>query len=178
MSQRRTNSNPAPWSPGQQQLLDSAEQTADALIKQSVHGSISGVNAGILTEYNDNDPSAGVDNKQFKGIFIRNLGYLYKHRPRVRYRAFILKNANSLTGESKCMNSSNQFGGNWSAPFDSADFVRQTAAVDLLYAANSVPPEVNYDSLRALLLASNVPLPASVKELLNGAGSLRSVMLS
>jgi hypothetical protein len=33
------------------------------------------------------------------------------------------------------MNSSNQFGGSWSAAVDVADFVRQTAAVDLLNAA-------------------------------------------
>ena len=93
-------------STGQKQLLDTAVHIADALIAQPVvsaaHGpSISGVNNGILTEYNDNVANAGVDTKQFKGIFIRNLGYLYKHRPLARYRAFILKNAASALAHMK-----------------------------------------------------------------------------
>ena len=105
---------------GQTQLLDSAEKIADSVITAtavfvpsgggSVFGSISGVNSeGILTECNDNDPNAGIGSKQFKGVFVRNLGYLYKKRPRAPYRAFILKNAGWVLD--KCMNSSNQFGG-------------------------------------------------------------------
>jgi hypothetical protein len=49
------------------------------------------------------------------------------------------------------MNGSNQFGGNWAGPFDQADFVRQTSAMDLLNAANVVPPQVNYTSLKQFL---------------------------
>ena len=169
----------------QPQLLDTAQDIADALISNPVKPKqanssapgLSGVNAqGILAEYSDSDLTAGVDTKQFKGIFVRNLGYLYKYRPLARYRAFILKNANSALSNAK--NGSNQFGGNWSGPFDSADFVRQTSAVDLLNAAASIPPEINYNSLRAFVLASGIPFPASVSNILNGAGSLRSVLLN
>jgi predicted alpha-1,6-mannanase (GH76 family) len=171
-------------STGQQPLLDKAQQIADALITQQMKGNISGVVNGILTEYNDSDTTAAVDNKQFKGIFIRNLGYLYKLRPLARYRAFILNNANSALAH---MNSSNQFGGNWAASVDQADFVRQTSGLDLLNAANTVPPQINYDSLRQFMTASNASLytrgaTLSVKLFLNGVGpgvsSLRSVMLN
>jgi predicted alpha-1,6-mannanase (GH76 family) len=99
--------------------------------------STSGVNPqGILTEFNDSDPTSSVDNKQFKGVFMRNLGYLYKLRPNARYREFIVNNANSAL---HCMNGANQFGGDWSQKQpDATDFVRQTAAIDLLNAANAV----------------------------------------
>jgi predicted alpha-1,6-mannanase (GH76 family) len=141
----------------------------------SAAGSVSGINrSGILTEHNDSDPYTGVDNKQFKGIFMRNLGYLYKLRPLARYRAFILNNANSVLNND--MNGSSQFGGNWSGPFDSADFVRQTAAIDLLNAANVIPPQMNYTSLKQFLTDSGVSLSAGVRTVLNGAGSLASVM--
>jgi len=140
-------------------------------------GSVPGVNNGILTEFNDYDPTASVDCKQWKGIFVRNLGYLYKLRPRARYRAFILKNANWISNPSnRVMNGSNQFGGNWSGPFDGADFVRQTAAVDLLNAANVVPPNADYTSLKRFVTDSGMPLPADLSAILNGAGSLRSIM--
>jgi predicted alpha-1,6-mannanase (GH76 family) len=172
---------------GQTQLLDSAEKIADSVITATVvfkpqgggpvFAGRSGVNAqGILTECNDNDPNAGIGSKQFKGVFVRNLGYLYKKRPRARYRTFILNNAGSILDKS--MNSSNQFGGVWSGPFDTADFVRQASAVDLLNAAASIPPEINYNSLRAFVLATGIPFPASVSKILNGAGSLRSVLLN
>jgi predicted alpha-1,6-mannanase (GH76 family) len=108
----------------------------------AVGPSMSGVNAqGILTEFSDSDPQASIDAKQFKGVFVRNLAYLYKFRPNARYREFILKNAASALG---CMNGANQFGGDWSKKrCDGADFVRQTAAIDLLNAANAVAPSSN-----------------------------------
>ena len=154
------------------QLLDTAERIADALISHPVGqlvspatpggpypystSNVSGVNAanGVLTEWNDSDYSnADPDNKQFKGIFVRNLGYLYKLRPMARYRAFIQKNANSILDPAVGVeNGSNQFGGNWSAPFDLADFVRQTAAVDLLERGERHPPQVNYTSPQAIFV--------------------------
>lgn len=100
------------------------------------HPSQSGVNHGILTEYNDNNASydeVGIDARQFKGIFIRNLAQLWaRGGHQERYRTFILRNAASAL---HFMNSSYQFGANWSAPVDTADFVRQSSAIDLLNAA-------------------------------------------
>ncbi len=131
---------------------------------------------GVLTEFNDDDPNAGIDNKNFKGIFMRNLGYLYKLRPRARYRAFILNNANYMVTHAHNPGNPGQYGGNWSGPFDGADFVRQTAAVDLLNAANVVPPQQDYTSLKQFLNDSAISLSTPLRPILNGAGSLRSVM--
>jgi predicted alpha-1,6-mannanase (GH76 family) len=174
---------------GARELLDTAQGIADALINHpvgkqvgntakvgKVEGaySVSGRSAdGILTEYNDTDPNASVHNKQFKGIFMRNLGYLYKCRPLARYRAFILNNANFVLSHAT---DGVLFGGNWSGPFDQADFVRQSAGIDLLNAANVVPPQADYTSVRQFLLDSGVSFPTHLGVVLNGAGSLRSVM--
>jgi hypothetical protein len=142
--------------------------------------SVSGVDLkehGILTEFDD-DQIDDIDNKNFKGIFIRNLGYLYQLRPRARYRAFILNNADwVLDTSNKVINELGQIGGNWSGHFDRADFVRQTAGVDLLNAANAVPPQKNYNSLKQFMNDSKISIPTPLRPILNGAGSLRSVML-
>lgn len=161
------------------QLLDKAVNIADALLRQPVfkgddkREGISGVKDGILTEYTDVSTSP-VDNSLFKGIFMRNLGYLYKFRPLARYRSFIVNNAQSALNHAR--NGSDQFGGNWSGPFDKADFVRQTAAVDLLNAANVIPPQTDYTSLKQFLVDSRISLPARLRSVLNGAGSLKSVL--
>lgn len=65
---------------------------------------------------------------------------MYKLRPNAQYRDFIVKNATSALGS---MNGANQFGGDWSRQCDGADFVRQTAAIDLLNAVNVVQPAGN-----------------------------------
>lgn len=147
---------------GDNSLLNTAEQLADGFIANPVSASShqSGVNtAGILTEFNDsnnNYDTVGIDPRQFKGIFIRNLARLWASgRGKSRYRSFILKNAASALAHK---NSSFQFGASWSAPLDTADFVRQTSAVDLLNAAVLVQyrdPDTPY--LTPLLLADLPP---------------------
>jgi predicted alpha-1,6-mannanase (GH76 family) len=98
---------------------------------------------GILTELSDVGGNPGIDECQFKGIFMRNLGYLYARTRRPRYRAFILANANSAI---KTMNSANQFGAQWdvSPPDDKTDFVRQTSGIDLLNAAMRTQTDLSY----------------------------------
>jgi len=105
----------------------------------------SGINdEGILTEYNDTISDydiAGIDPRQFKGIFVRNLARLCVETHNLgdgaalRYSVFLRKNAASAL---RHKNSSNQFGASWSADVDTADFIRQTSAVDLLNAALTV----------------------------------------
>jgi len=73
-----------------------------------------------------------VDGTLFKGIFVRNLARLYLKAPRAAYREFLLANARSALAQ---VNEHHQFGGNWAAPVDVADFVRQTAGLDLVNAA-------------------------------------------
>ena len=101
----------------------------------------SGVIHGILHEHDDctADGSArppgrtpGADSTLFKGIFVRNLARLYRATGKPSYRQFILANALSALDH---MNEHSQFGCNWAAPVDVADFARQAAGVDLINAA-------------------------------------------
>ena len=75
----------------------------------------------------------GADSPQFKGVFMRNLSYLNQTVDRQPYREFIVKNANSIWLQNR--NRANQFGLSWAGPFDSADAVRQSSAMDAINAA-------------------------------------------
>ncbi len=87
---------------------------------------------GILTE----PGSGGPDLPQFKGIFMRNLAYLYSFDGQPNHLTFIQKNAQSLLQYDRTL--SNQFGYAWAGPFDTADAARQTSALDALNAAMRV----------------------------------------
>ena len=140
---------------GDQSYRARAEEIADAFIKnpwyqapRKAKGQApeppptqSGVIRGILHEHNDcqADGSArapgntpGVDSALFKGIFVRNLARLYQATGKPSYRQFILANAQSALDH---LDEHYQFGCNWAAPVDVADFVRQAAGVDLINAA-------------------------------------------
>jgi predicted alpha-1,6-mannanase (GH76 family) len=93
---------------------------------------------GVLRELCE--PDCGKDGPQFKGIFIRNLGYLYRTVNKPTYKAFILKNVDSMWAQNR--NSANQFGLCWNGSFDSADAARQSAAMDALNASALVSREV------------------------------------
>ena len=91
------------------------------------------VNAGgILTERGDQNKT-GPDLPNFKGVFIRNLGYLCKNFTFPSGVSFIQKNAQSMLQNSRSF--INQFGYSWSGPFGSPDAARQTSALDALNAA-------------------------------------------
>lgn len=134
---------------GDQAYLGWAEKIADAFIKnpwrphaatgQAAHPSESGVIDGILHEHNDCGPGGcapprppGVNSTMFKGIFVRHLARLYQKTRKPAYQQFIAANARSALAH---MNEQHLFGGNWAAPVDAADFVRQTAGLDLINAA-------------------------------------------
>lgn len=86
---------------------------------------------GILSE--PCEPNCGEDGPQFKGIFMRNLAYLQETAPDPQYKAFIIKNADTVWAKSR--NDRDQFGLSWAREFDSADAARQSAAIDVLNAA-------------------------------------------
>jgi predicted alpha-1,6-mannanase (GH76 family) len=139
---------------GDQAYRARAEELADAFIKNPWYQAPrpgkgqapvspptqSGVIHGILHEHDDCKPDGstrlpsmpGVDSTLFKGIFICNLARLYQATGKPGYRQFILDNAQSALGH---VNEHYQFGCNWAAPVDVADFVRQAAGVDLINAA-------------------------------------------
>ncbi len=86
--------------------------------------------------------SCGIDAFQFKGIFMRNLSYLYQATRNIEYQNFILHNANAILAQSR--NSANQFGLGWGRPFDRADAVRQSSALDALNAASDISLNGSY----------------------------------
>jgi hypothetical protein len=109
---------------GDQGVLVQAQAIADAAITKLAPN-------GVLRE--PCEPDCGADGPQFKGIFVRNLVYLYRTVNKPTYREFILRNADSIW--SACRKAANQFGLCWAETFDQADAARQSAAVDALNAA-------------------------------------------
>jgi predicted alpha-1,6-mannanase (GH76 family) len=112
---------------GDQTLLDQAEAIADATIKTLVNED------GILREPCELSGKCGADGSQFKGIFMRNLGFLYEATHKAAYADFIRKNADAIW--TKARNADNQFGLKWYAKHDSADASRQSSALEALLAA-------------------------------------------
>lgn len=111
---------------GDSSYLSRAEAIANAALSELVDSN------GILRE--PCEPSdCGGDGPQFKGIFIRNLAYLYGTDGNVAYRQFILNNAESIV--LRDCTSAYQFGLKWAGPVDSVDAARQSAALDAINAA-------------------------------------------
>ena len=111
---------------GDKQALQMAEEIARAAMTKMTTPD------GILKE--KNEPNMGADGPQFKGIFIRHLATLYQVTGNEEYKAFILKNADSIWDNGRNPNSS-QFGGVWAGPFDQTDAARQSCALDCLVEA-------------------------------------------
>ena len=108
------------------EALQMAEKIANAAMSRMT------TPQGVLKERNE--PNTGADGSQFKGIFMRHLATLYQITQKEEYKAFILKNAESIWTNGRNPNSS-QFGGVWSGPFDRADASRQSCALDCLIEA-------------------------------------------
>lgn len=105
-------------------LLTQAEAIADTAIRKLAP-------KGILRE--PCEPNCGNDGDQFKGIFMRNLSYLYQTTHKQAYKDFITTNAQSIWLRSR--NKANQFGLSWAGPFDGASAARQSSAMDTINAA-------------------------------------------
>lgn len=106
--------------------LTTAEAIANATIRTLVDTN------GVLQEPCEAS-DCGADGPQFKGIFIRNLSSLYEVDTKEAYKAFIMRNADSIWQKNR--NDRNQFGLKWSGPVDSVDAARQSSALDALNAA-------------------------------------------
>jgi predicted alpha-1,6-mannanase (GH76 family) len=87
---------------------------------------------GILVE----SSVSGNDAPQFKGVFSRNLMALYNVAPSPAYKTFLNANANSIWTSDQ--GPSHEFGALWQGPFDSADAIRQSSALDALVAAMEI----------------------------------------
>ncbi|HUN37413.1 MAG TPA: glycoside hydrolase family 76 protein [Trebonia sp.] len=111
--------------------LPIARQIADAVLVSPVL-----VQEGVLTEFGSPDAGTSTDSPQFKGIFMRNLGYLAARvgpPGNADYVAFIRRNAASVLASNR--NCITQFGYRWQGPFDGPDSVRQTSGLEAINAA-------------------------------------------
>lgn len=105
---------------GNGSYLTKAESIANATLTNLVDAS------GRLRETCEPTSCDG-DQEQFKGLFMRNLAYLYNEDHQSSYYQFLASNANSIWDNDE--NSSNQLGLLWSGPFDSATPAKQSSAM-------------------------------------------------
>ncbi len=116
-------------------FLQQAQAIADAAITTLVNEN------GILTEPCEANNGCDGNGTQFKGIFMRHLGYLCRtlreenkdSSSYERYQQFIVKNADSIWANNR--NSQSQFGLKWAGPVDATDASRQSSALDAFNAA-------------------------------------------
>ncbi|KAI1310217.1 hypothetical protein EDD11_003863 [Mortierella claussenii] len=111
-------------------VLNTARTLAKAAIKALSNQD------GILVEIDKCETQAsacGSDAKQFKGVFIRNLGYLNQAIGDGDIRAFILKNADSVWIKDR--DSNNRMGVAWTGPVIAANGASHGSALDALVAA-------------------------------------------
>lgn len=83
------------------------------------------------------EPNCGGDGNQFKGIFMRNLGYLHAASPQAAYKTSILKNADAIWASDR-NTANNQLGVVWSGPYTvggGPTAATQSSALDALIAA-------------------------------------------
>lgn len=114
-------------STGNTNYLNQAITIADAAIRALVS------NDGILMEPCETDDCHGGDVPQFKGVFIRNLAYLYDATHKPAYSDFLVRNAHSVWSNDR--DDANHLGLKWTGPFDKADAARQSSAMFALSAA-------------------------------------------
>ncbi|TWU71473.1 hypothetical protein ED733_003061 [Metarhizium rileyi] len=115
------------------QYLERATEIAKVAIK-----ALSDKN-GILTETDKCETEVGrcrPTSQQFKGVFVRNLGYLYRATPLQEFRDFIFRNADSIWTRDR--NDKNQLGVAWAGDYTDATASTQSSALDVLIAAIAV----------------------------------------
>jgi len=110
----------------EEEYLASASQIALAAMTTLV------TETGILQESCEEDNWCDQSQWQFKGIFMRNLRYLYQATLSQQFLDFIHLNAMAAWNEDR---NGTSFGLKWSGPFDTADPVRQSSALDVFNSA-------------------------------------------
>lgn len=105
---------------GNSNYLTEATTIATAAINNLVVGN------GILTELACG-PNCGPDGPEFKGIFQRNLAYLYDETHNPTFYHFLTNNAHAIWANDR--NVFNELGIEWNGPFDTNDAARQSSAL-------------------------------------------------
>ncbi len=100
--------------------LNQATAIASAAIASLVDGH------GVLREPCESGDCGG-DGTEFKGIFQRNLTYLYNETHTASYYTFLYNNAHAVWFNDR--NVFNQLGLHWDGPFDTADASRHSSAL-------------------------------------------------
>ncbi|KAK0643437.1 glycoside hydrolase [Cercophora newfieldiana] len=93
-------------------------------------------NTGIIREVDRCEPNCGSDGSQFKGVFVRNLGYLHAAAPQDVFRTAIMANADSIWRNDRDAN--NQLGISWSGPVSAGNGPNastHSSAMDVMVAA-------------------------------------------
>lgn len=112
-------------------FLNMAEDIAKATITKEL------VNEnGILCEMNPN-VAKGNDGVQFKGIFIRHLGFLYETTNNPIYKEFIIKNAESIITKDFDPESMS-FGCYWYGPFQAVNAAANSSALECVIEAQAI----------------------------------------
>lgn len=110
--------------------LDKACAIADAGIKLHTNTD------GILQEVGEaNGQVPGGDGIQFKGVFMRNVYYLWDQTRETKYSDFFKKNANSIWNNAR---NGSLLGPEYTGPYATADARSQSSALDALVGAAAV----------------------------------------
>jgi predicted alpha-1,6-mannanase (GH76 family) len=114
-------------STGDAALMDQAVAIARAAISHQTTPD------GVFIEAVCDPNCGGGDGLQFKGIFARNIAYLYEANPLPELRDFLIVQSDAIWNLSR--SAANEFGKRWAGPFDEADPSRQSSALDAVIGA-------------------------------------------
>jgi len=98
----------------------------------------------VIHETDRCEPHCGLDGSQFKGVFVRNLHYLWAATGDAALRDTIVTNADSIWDHNR--NDRNQLGIDWRGPVDAGggpNATTHTSALDVLVAALAVAAEAH-----------------------------------
>jgi uncharacterized membrane protein len=126
-----------------QSLLSTAHSIATASIKYFTQRWDTDLNQLVSTSTSfgstltERNPNTSVSTCHFKGILMRNLGTLFATDPKNSsgIGQFITNNAHSVLAN---LNPASQVGKEWCESPDTVDFIRQSAGIDAINAANKV----------------------------------------
>ncbi len=123
-------------------LVELAKATGDAaylleavIIARAAITLLSDAN-GVIREVDKCEPNCGADGAQFKGVFVRNLGYLHAAAPQDVFKNTILKNADSIWVSDR--NAKDQLGIKWTGPPElggGPNAATHSSAMDVIVAA-------------------------------------------
>lgn len=123
---------------GDASYLAQAEAIADANNRTNIDDN------GILYEKGcEPSNSCGTDGPQFKGIFMKNLYYLYQSDNKQAYKNFIIKNVDAIWNRGR--DRSNHLGLHWDGPFDRVQARNQSSATDAVNAAIALSSPITDD---------------------------------